>query len=131
MTFPKFPLMAVAVLFLPVLRAGANTPDAVVTFNEIHYNPPLTQDAEWIELHNQMAVNIDLSGWSLADGVGYVFPQGTIIPAGGLRIVAKLPGHASLAGIPDVLGPFTGSLSNGGETIDLLNPAGRLMDRLS
>lgn len=112
-------------------RLWADSPDAVVTFNEIHYNPPLTQDAEWVELHNQMAVNIDLSGWSLADGIGYTFPAGTVIPAGGLFVVAKLPGHASLAGVPNVFGPFTGNLSNGGETIDLLSPSGRLMDRLS
>ena len=47
----------------------ANSPDAVVTFQEIHYNPPVTQDAEWIELHNQMAVNIDISGWKFTNGV--------------------------------------------------------------
>jgi len=112
-------------------RAVADAPDAVVTFNELHYNPPLTQDAEWVELHNQMAVDIDLSGWSLADGIGFTFPTGTVIPGGGLIVVAKLPGHPSLAGVPNVLGPFTGNLSNGGETIDLLSPSGRLMDRLS
>jgi hypothetical protein len=116
-----------------VLLAGpllADAPDAVVTINEIHYNPPLTQDAEWIEIHNQMAVNVDISGWSLADGVSCVFPPGTIIPGGGYRLIAKLPGHASFAGIPGVLGPFTGNLSNSGETIDLLSSSGRLMDRL-
>jgi hypothetical protein len=124
-------LLLFTLLALAAGRLGANTPDAVVTFNEIHYNPPLTQDAEWVELHNQMAVNIDLSGWSLADGIDYTFPNGTIIAGGGHLVVAKLPGHASLAGVPQVLGPFTGTLSNGGETVDLRNPAGRLMDRLS
>jgi hypothetical protein len=107
-----------------------DTPDAVVTINEVHYNPLLTQDAEWIELHNQMAVNVDISGWSLADGVSYLIPAGTVIPGGGYRLIAKTPGHASLTGIPGVLGPFTGNLSNSGETIDLLSSSGRLMDRL-
>jgi hypothetical protein len=119
-----------ALASLLVSPCFGDTPDAVVTFNEIHYNPPLTQDAEWIELHNQMAVNVDISGWSLGAGVSYVFPAGTVIPGGGYRVVAKLPGHASLTGIPGVLGPFTGNLSNSGETIDLLSPSGRLMDRL-
>jgi len=129
-------------IFSPVLRLAlilalsasvrllANSPDAVVTFNEIHYNPVITQDAEWIELHNQMAVRIDLSGWSLADGVSYTFPKGTVIPGGGHLVVAKTPGHPSLAGVTGVLGPFSGSLSNSGETIDLLSSSGRLMDRL-
>jgi hypothetical protein len=120
----------VAAVTLALGNSLADTPDAVVTFNEIHYNPPLTQDAEWVELHNQMAVNIDMSGWSLAAGIDYTFPTGTVIPGGGLIVIAKLPSHASLAGVPNVFGPYLGNLSNGGETIDLLNPAGRLMDRL-
>ncbi len=108
----------------------AASPDAVVTFNEVHYNPPVTQEAEWIELHNQMAVNVDLSGWSLAGGVDFTFPPGTVIAGGGFMVVAKNPGNAALAGVPNVLGPYTGNLSNGGETVDLLSPTGRLMDRL-
>lgn len=128
---PKLPGALAALVFLTAGVSRADTPDAIVTFNEIHYNPPLTQDAEWVELHNQMAVDIDLSGWSLADGIGYTFPAGTVMPAGGHFVIAKLPGHASLAGVPNVFGPFTGNLSNGGETIDLINPAGRLMDRVN
>ncbi|WP_367871438.1 lamin tail domain-containing protein [Luteolibacter sp. Populi] len=122
------PFFVVALLAFP--RLWADTPDAVVTINEIHYNPLLTQDAEWVELHNQMAVNVDISGWSLGDGVTFKIPAGIVIPGGGYRIIAKTPGHASLAGIPGVLGPFAGNLSNSGETIDLLNSSGRLMDRL-
>ena len=130
MSFSRtFHAACIAACLLPHLLLAAS-PDAVVTFNEIHYNPPGLQDGEWIELHNQMAVNIDLSGWSLADGVSYTFPNGTRIAGGGFLIVAKLPGHASLAGIPGVLGPFTGNLANEGETIDLRSPTGRLMDRL-
>ncbi len=128
---PKLLRNLAGLLSLGVGRLTADTPDAVVTFNEVHYNPPLSQDGEWVELHNQMAVNIDLSGWSLADGINFTFAKGTIIPGGGFLVVAKLPGHASLAGVPNVVGPFTGNLSNGGETVDLINPAGRLMDRLS
>lgn len=109
----------------------ADSPDAVVTFNEIHYHPPGSQEAEWVELHNQMAVNIDLSGWSLANGIDYAFPRGTVLSGGGQLVIAKLPGHPSLAGVAGVLGPFTGNLANEGETIDLVNPSGRLMDRLS
>jgi hypothetical protein len=111
--------------------AVADAPDAVVTFHEIHYNPAAGQDGEWIELHNQMAVDVDVSGWSLADGVGFTFPEGTVIAGGGFLVVAKSPGHPSLAGVSGVLGPFTGNLSNGGETLDLKSRTGRLMDRIS
>ncbi len=101
--------------------------DAVVTFHEINYNPPDTQDAEWLELHNQMAVNVDLTGWSIADGITYHFPPGTVIPAGGFLVVAKSP---SVSGIAGALGPYSGNLSNSGETIALLSRSGRVMDSL-
>ena len=116
-----------AVIWLP----AAVLAEAVVTFNEVNFNPPGSQDGEWIELHNQMAVNVDLSGWSLANGVEFTFANGTIIPAGGFLVVAKNPATASLSGVSGVLGPFAGNLSNGGETLDLLSRSGRLMDRLA
>ena len=81
MTVRFLPCRLLVAAVLSASPLSGDTPDAVVTINEVHYNPPLTQDAEWIEIHNQMAVNVDLSGWSLADGVSYVFPPGTIIPA--------------------------------------------------
>ncbi len=41
--------------------------DSTVVFNEIMYNPPGDTDAslEWVELYNQMAVDMDLSRWSI------------------------------------------------------------------
>jgi hypothetical protein len=90
--------------------------DSVVVFNEIMYNAP-GPDAgqEWIELHNQMAVNIDLSRWRISGGVDYTFPEGTLIAGGGYLVVSN----------------FSGNLDNGGETIRLRNAAGRIMDELS
>ncbi len=122
--------LALAIALYP-LRAAADAPDGVVTFNELHYNPVGSQEGEWLELHNQMAVNIDLSRWSLADGIQFTFPAGTIIEGGGHLVVAKDPAHPSLAGIPGVLGPYSGNLSNSGETVDLLSPTMRLMDRIT
>ena len=38
--------------------------DSVVVFNEVHYHPAEREaELEWVELHNQMAVDVDLSGW--------------------------------------------------------------------
>jgi hypothetical protein len=117
-------------LFAAALYPALTLADAVVTFNEVNYNPASSQDAEWIELHNQMAVNIDLSGWSLADGIEFTFANGTVIPAGAYLIVAKNPADGSLAGVPGVLGPYSGNLSNSGEGVSLLSRSGRLMDRV-
>jgi len=62
--------------------------DGTVVFNEIMYHPlgaPTTeQSLEWVELHSQMAVDVDLSGWSIQGGIQYTFPEGTLIRGGGI-----------------------------------------------
>lgn len=110
--------------------------DCVVVFNEIMYHPTgpdsVTQEArEWIELRNQMAVDIDMSRWSLAGGLSYTFPANTILPAGGRVVIAANPSALqSATGYAGALGPWTGKLDNGGEAIELRNNNGRTMDRL-
>ena len=108
--------------------------DAVIVFNEIMYHPAENEDAlEWLELHNQMSVNIDLSGWRLSSGIDYTFPNDTIISGGNYIVVAIDPDALkSATGLDDfkVVGPFLGRLSNSGEKINLRDNSGRLMDSL-
>ncbi len=118
------------------LIAVGNCPaqaDSVVVFNEIMYHPLSTQlSLEWVELHNQMAVNVDLSGWSLTGGIGFQFTEGTVIPGGGYLVVAFSPADlAASTGLTNVLGPYSGRLSNSGEKLELRNRYGRLMDAVS
>lgn len=104
--------------------------DSVVTFNEIHYNPQgTTEDQEWIEVYNQMAINVDLSGWKLTGGADFIFPEGTTISGGGYYLIAKNPANPALSGL-NVAGPFSGNLSNGGETLRLRSKSARLMDEM-
>jgi len=103
--------------------AHAGSPDAVVVFNEVQYNPTGdSEDGEWIELFNQMGIKTDISGWRIA-GIGYTFPQGTVVDPGDYIVVAKTPTAGQL-------GPFSGSLDNGGERLELINQGERLMDEL-
>jgi hypothetical protein len=122
------PWILLAAIFAGLASARAVPPnDAVVTFNEINYNPTGIGEAEeWFELFNQMAVNVDLSGWSITGGVGYTFANGTVIPGGGHLVIAKTPG-----GIPGALGPFTGALSNSGDVLRLRDRNDRVMDELT
>lgn len=123
----RLPSIAVLLLFVACLSCAAS-PDSVVTFNEVQYHPAdAAAETEWIELHNQMAVRIDLSGWRITGGVNFAFPEGTIIEPGGFAVVAANP--ILLAGA--AFGPWAGSLNNGGEQVRLRARHGRLMDELS
>jgi hypothetical protein len=70
---------------LPVINEMMPTP--TVDYNgdgRVH----ATED-EYVELGNAGAAPLDLSGWTLADGVStrHVFPSGTIVPPGGALVV--------------------------------------------
>jgi hypothetical protein len=104
--------------------------DSTVVFNEIMYHPPEPEaDLEWLELHDQMAVDMDISGWRFAEGITYEFPEGTVVPGGGYIVVASSPEKLMAAtGLRGVFGPFSGRLENSGERLELRNANGRLMD---
>ena len=122
---PAILLLVLVALLAPARALPPN--DAVVVFNEIHYNPPGTGEAgEWIELFNMMGVSVDLSDWRIAGGADFAFTDGTVIPAGGHLVIAKTPG-----GIPGSLGPFTGALGNSGDTLRLLDNNDRAMDEFT
>ena len=120
-------------LGLLAATTGAVRADSVVVFNEIMYHPATNEPAfEWLELHNQMAVKVDMSGWSLTGGVSFTFPDGTVIAGGGYVVVALSPTDLkSATGLTNVLGPFSGRLANSGETLQLLNNSQRLMDEVT
>jgi hypothetical protein len=126
------------------LIPDATARDSVVVFNELHYHPAGDEDSalEWIELHNQMAVDVDLSAWRIDGGIQFDFALDTVIPGGGYVIVARDPQALQAAtGFSGALGPFTGALANGGEELVLYNhnrlqpnaelEGRRVMDRLA
>ena len=106
--------------------------DTVVVFNEVMYHPSLSEsNLEWVELRNQMAVDVDVSGWSLAGGIQYTFPSNAIVPGGGFAVVAISPATlASTTGLTNLYGPFTGRLGNGGDHLELRDNSARLVDLL-
>ena len=128
--------------------AGSTAPnavharDSVVVFNEVHYHPAgIGAPLEWLELHNQMATDVDMSAWRIDGGIQFDFELGTVIPGGGHLVIARDPQALQAAtGVENALGPFTGALANGGEEIVLYkhnrlqpNPdldGRRVMDRL-
>lgn len=100
----------------PTPGSTNTTRDSVIVFNEIHYQPAGDNDAlEYIELHNQLSVDVDVSNWRLG-GVDFDFPEGTVISGRGYLTIAKTP-----ANYPGAIGPYAGTLSNSGETLRLFN----------
>ena len=134
---------------------AATAPTRTVVINEIHYNPvelpafdaagnPVFQGTttaanfteeqhEFIELRNTTAAPVSIAGWRLDNGVDFTVPGGTTIAAGGYVVVAKNPARlqAVYAGLTGVLGPFTGELKNGGETVVLKDSVGTAVDTVS
>lgn len=113
---------------LPVLTSATQ---ADVVINEIHYDPePNTEPVEFIELHNTGASAVDISGWQFTDGVAFTFPAATSIPAGGYIVISENPTAFQTKFGTAALGPWTGSLSNDGERVELKNAAGIVQDEV-
>ncbi|MDB6173848.1 MAG: Spore coat protein CotH [Chthoniobacteraceae bacterium] len=139
-------LLAFALMILP---AGGQ-----VVINEIHYHPvekprfdangvsvysdaptivaDISDDVhEFVELRNAGAASVDIAGWKLG-GVDFTFAAGTSIPPDGYLVIAKNPARIqSVYAITGVLGPYSGKLGNGGDTIELINPSGTIVDSVS
>src|SRR6266511_4880895 len=124
------PALSVALLLALLCPDAAVFADSTIVFNEIMYHPASNEPTlEWLELHNQMAVIMDLSGWSLDGGVQFKFPEGAVLAGGGYLVVAVAPSaFAAATGYTNAYGPFIGRLSNSGERLELRNNNRRLMD---
>jgi len=115
---------------LGMANSGPRVGPVVIT--EFTYQP-LSGDVEFVEIQNLTALPVDLfdpafpaNRWRLS-GVGFDFPEGLTLPAGGLAVVTA--GDPTLFrarfSIPDsvpVLGPFSGNLQDGGERLELQRP---------
>jgi len=122
---------------------SANTYPKVgpIVISEIMYNPdwpdgsPYPNDQfEYVELQNISAEPVTLydyetgEPWKFSDGIEFTFPADfpVTIPAGGFILLVKNPDAFSwrYPGVPveNILGPYDGSLSNSGETLELSMP---------
>ena len=122
----------IAALVLLAAQPSTAT-DTVVAFNEIMYHPAANESTmEWVELHNQMSVDVDMSGWSIRGGIEYDFPGGTIITGRGYLVVALSPSAlAASSGYSGAHGPYLGRLANTGEELRLRNNNKRTMNAVA
>jgi len=119
-----------------------------IIISEIMYHPPdiigsgATNDnliEEYVELRNTSASTVPLydsmhptNGWRLRDAVDFRFNSSHSIPAGGHLIVVSFDPVNNPAALAQfqarygsssaLVGPFTGKLDNGGESVELVRP---------
>ena len=122
------------------LRAGLAALVLVVTLrpaealviSEIMYHSADAEEKrfEFVELYNENPDPLDLSGFSLCNGVEFEFPQGTWLNGYEIVVVcADVVAIRDKYGITNVLGGWlredgTPALSNGGEAVEVCNSAG-------
>lgn len=102
-----------------------------VVINEIMYNPASGNNSdEFLELYNNTANDIDLTGWCFTSGITLCF-DGTIIAANGFVLISQ-DGNQTLShyGV-STEATYTGNLSNGGETITLTDNESNIADTVT
>jgi len=124
---------AIAAALLPFLLFGALQVAAAaeVEINELAWMGTTQSTAdEWIELRNTTSGTISLNGWTLtaADGTPSIALSGTI-PGAGFFLLERTDDSS----VPGVAANqlYTGALENGGETLELRDGAGTLIDSAS
>lgn len=117
-----------------------------LVISEFSYNPASAQnpaeepysssDFEFIELKNITDRPADLYGVSLRSAVDYEFadaPGQVVIPPGGRLVVAGNPEAFAVRypAVQTVVGPYSGSLNNTGETIRLVAADGSIIQEVA
>jgi hypothetical protein len=111
--------------------------DGQIVINEIMYHPGHNQAAfvpeptneEYIELFNRGASSVNLAGWRLNRAVEFTFPN-TNLAAGGYLVVAAdvAAFRTKYPAVANVVGGWTGRLSNSRDEVELEDPSGNRVD---
>ncbi len=104
---------------------------SAIVISEIHYNPSLEQgidnNFEFVELFNRGYQTVDLSGYMFIEGLQFALPPRTVLSPGQCLLLTKRAETYRDAPC-DVQQWDRGSLSNGGETLRLIDRNGVEVD---
>ena len=105
-----------------------------IVINEINYNSASNFDTEdWVELYNNSAEDIDLSGWKLKDDDStnvFDFPVETRLGAGDFLVICNDVNDFTgfFHDVSSVIGDMDFKFGNGGDEVRLYNNLGNLID---
>lgn len=110
---------------------GPSSRKSPIVISEIMYKPAPRVDGrnlEYLEIYNSNPWFHDIGGYQLiSKNLTYTFPNGTILPGGAYLVVAAVPGDLqALYGIPNVAGPYVGSLKKS-DTLELHDEHGAVL----
>ncbi|MCX6905383.1 MAG: lamin tail domain-containing protein, partial [Verrucomicrobia bacterium] len=102
-----------------------------LVISEIMYKPAPRSDSnnlEYLEVYNSNPYYEDLSGYQIGGGdISFTFPPNTILAGGAFLVVAASPSSIqTVYGIPNVTGPYVGTLPKAG-LIQLSDPTGVIL----
>lgn len=104
--------------------------DSPIIITEIHYNASQEQGTEenfeFIELYNPSELDVDMTGYTFTKGIKVNFPSGLTIGAGEYLVLAHTAATYAEQGFP-LLQWTSGKLDNGGEKLELVDSAGKLV----
>ncbi|MCB8998844.1 MAG: CotH kinase family protein [Bacteroidales bacterium] len=97
----------------------------------IYVNPMNSTFPEFIGIYNPSGKAVDMSGYSIDKGVTYTFPQGIILDAYDMLYLTSYSGSGVWYNFPKQLYQWeSGKLSDNGESIELLDGHGLVVDYL-
>lgn len=108
------------------------TRNHAIVITELMVEPPSGhRDGEFIEIYNKSGSTVDLTGWRFTDGINFNFPPNTMIGSHEYMVIASNAQFTKDAH-PDanVIGSYTGNLSNNNELLRLADDWGNTADVL-
>lgn len=109
-----------------------DTPIPALVITEINYNVPSIDSLEFIEIYNNDVMPIDLQGFSMSNAINHNFEVSTVINPGEYFVICNdAEAWMNAFGMSIPSWGSSESLGNAGETIELYDPSGNLVDEVT
>jgi len=128
----RLPLACLSTIALVLFFSIAGRLQAL-TISEVMYHSSTAAASgdEFIEIYNENVDPVDLSGYSICNGINFVFPRGTYLDGHSYLVVcADEAVIRDRYGITNTIGNWAGSLDNSGERIEICNTGGKVVVEL-